>query len=180
MTTQQISLKEAAKAYHESLAELAKHEKEAAAESGRIRGRVERYATILKMSEQGIDAEKVALAETIVYAWDHRNGGSDWQSCRADAIKQFATGLPITQYCDLWRRRFATKNYDRWTGQREDHEYGYGPKHGSMCFEIGLTKQARARSYSDLSGEEIEAAVYYLVNLERIQLAREEAKKIPA
>jgi len=43
-----------------------------------------------------------------------------------------------------------------------------GPRHGSIIFEIGLTKEARQR---DLSAEETDAAIYYLVNLERIQSA---------
>ena len=93
-------------------------------------------------------------------------------SARADAIKQLASGKPVREhYGDLWRVFFGTKNYDQWSGQRCDCEYGCGPRHGSICFRIGLTDAARKRRQADLSADEVEAAIYYLVNLERVQEA---------
>lgn len=180
MTQQQNdkpSLSVAAREYHELRDALERHEKAAAQEANRLRSEMTKRQEILKLSSAGIDHDKVALARTVVYAWDHRNGGADWQGCRADAIKQLATGRPLRlHYGDLWAYRFGTKNYDRWRGQREDHEYGYGPRHGSMCFEIGVTNEARRRGQANLSPDEVEAAIYFLVNLERIQLAEEAAK----
>ncbi len=62
--------------------------------------------------------------------------------------------------------------YDRWYGQRSDHDYGMGPRHGSIIFRIGLVSDARHR---ELTSAERDAAVYYLMNLEAIQAAKVEA-----
>lgn len=148
---------------------LAEHDKKAAAESARLKGMIAAEQTSLARAEAGLDLDKIALAETVIYATDYARGGTDRNSARQDAIKQISTGEPISPYSDLRRHYFGTKNYDGWRGQREDHQYGYGPRHGSTCFEIGLLAEARKR---DLTDAEREAAVYYLVNLERVQAAR--------
>lgn len=54
---------------------------------------------------------------------------------------------------------FGTKNYDRWSDQREDHEYGRGPAHGYTVFSVGLGEAARKR---DLTSIEVEACIYAL------------------
>lgn len=38
----------------------------------------------------------------------------------------------------LRSRYIGLKDYDRFSGQREDHRYGYGPKHGHIVAQIGL------------------------------------------
>ena len=149
---------------------LAEHTARAASENVRLKSLIADQKTILLRSEAGLDQEKITLAETIVYAGTYENGGSDRNDARQDAIKWFATGKG--GHRGLKYEYFGTKNYDCWRGQREDHGYGMGPRHGSMCFEIGLKREARER---DLSDEEREAAIYYLVNLERIQSTRVKA-----
>jgi hypothetical protein len=167
----------AAKEYHELCAQLASFLDGAKREEERLREEIRLRNEVLKLSEAGVDFEKVALAETVLYATSYKHGGNDRASCVADAIKQLSTGTPVRQfYGDLWRVYFGTKNYDRWSGQREDHEYGCGPRHGSTCFQIGLTSETRARDPKTLTPEETEAAIYYLLNLERVQLAQEAAK----
>jgi hypothetical protein len=43
----------------------------------------------------------------------------------------------------LMERYMGLKNYAHWIHQREDHQYGYGPKHGCIVFEIARTSAAR-------------------------------------
>ena len=50
-----------------------------------------------------------------------------------DAIEDLRRGCP-----GLTREQFGVKEYDRWTSQRSDHAYGYGPKHGHLWFAVGL------------------------------------------
>ena len=148
---------------------LAEHEDYAAKVSANLKDRIAEYRTIASRVEAGLDVAKIALAETVVMASDYSKGGEERASARADAIQQFSTGKPVGPYKDLRREFFGTKNYDRWSGQRCDCEYGMGPRHGSICFQIGMKKDVRQR---DLTHEEREAAVYYLVNLEAIQASK--------
>lgn len=39
----------------------------------------------------------------------------------------------------LSKEYFGIKNYEQFGDQREDHRYGYGPKHGCIVFRIGRT-----------------------------------------
>lgn len=151
---------------------LKQYEEKAAAESARLRSMITTEKTFLLRTEAGLDTAQIALAETVMYAWDYARGGSDRDSARQDAIKWFTTGK--AGYRGLRHEYFGTKSYDRWHGQREDHEYGCGPRHGSMIFEIGLKREARDR---ELTAEEREACIYYCVNLERIQAITAAAKE---
>ncbi|HZQ33714.1 MAG TPA: hypothetical protein VFB19_18530 [Mycobacterium sp.] len=54
------------------------------------------------------------------------------------------------------------KDYDRFTGQREDHRYGFGPRHGTIVARIGLTTEARKRP---LTAEEVAAGMAHLERL---------------
>lgn len=159
-------------------AELAEHEKAAAERSLELRRIIATNREILTLSASGIDQEKLAAAERILsIRGSYAKGGQDKASCVSAAIKQLATGKPDGPYHDLWRQYFGTKSYEHWHGQRCDCEYGCGPRHGSIIFAIELTRDARSRAQADLSPDEIEAAIYYLNNLERIQEARQLAKE---
>ena len=128
-----------------------------------------RLQTIINQTEAGLDLAKISLAETVMYAGDYSRAGQDRDGARQDAIKWFAGRQTTT---DLQHEYIGTKSYDRWYGQRCDCGYGMGPRHGSIIFEIGLRHDVRKR---ELTPEEREAAVYYLINLERIQSARAKA-----
>lgn len=112
----------------------------------------------------GLDAAKIELADHVIYVrGDYERAGQDRAQCREDAIRELLAGggRLRTEYC-------GTKNYERWRGQLSGHPYGMGPRHGSIVFEIGMQRTVRGR---DLTADEIDAAVYYLRNLERIQAA---------
>lgn len=155
--------------------EFAAHQIKAESEGKRIAAALADCNREINNHAVGLDQATIDLAETVISVSDCRRGGSDWRSCIADAIKQLATGVPVGNYTNLWNEYFGTKNYDRWTGQRSDHSYGYGPKHGSICFSVELCPGVRTRAEKILSVSEQEAAIYYLVNLEAIQKARREA-----
>lgn len=170
------SLTEAVNNIEAARVALEAHEKAAAERAAEIRLVIKVNREILSMSAEGLDREAVALAETVIYVQgQYARAGDDRASCISDAVKQLATGKPKGGYCDLWHQYFGTKTYDRWHGQRSDHAYGYGPRHGSNIFQVGLTKDARARDPRELTPAEIEAGIYYLTNIERIQDARTKA-----
>lgn len=57
----------------------------------------------------------------------------------------------------LRTKYIGCKNYDGFYCQREDHKYGYGPRHGSTVFEIGLRDPSH--TFSDY---DIEVCLYFL------------------
>jgi hypothetical protein len=178
-----MNLTEAAKTKFELQAELAAHIAASKQREAELRSGIEKASVVLASSASGIDHDKIALAKTVIYVrglFEH--GGRDRDSVIQDAIKQLSTGVAIREiFGDLWRVSFGTKNYAQWSGQRSDHDYGYGPKHGSICFAVGLTDSVRKeKKHSDLLPEEIEATVYYLTNIQRVQAAEEAAKQAAA
>ncbi len=168
-----MTLTEAAQKLHQLRADLAAHETAAKKRSEEIKQEIRAKALILENATEGLDAGKIATAQSVLRVYGfYERGGDDRASVISDAIKQLATGEPVRPvYGDLWRVQFATKNYDRWQGQRSDHEYGYGPKHGSIVFSVGFTDEVRKRDPQVLTPEEVEAAIYYLTNIQRVQSA---------
>lgn len=106
-----------------------------------------------------LDPEKIHLAESLIriegLKW--RKSG-DCPNAIKDAINDIVDGC-----VKIRREYFGCKNYDRWTCQRNDSQYGYGPRHGSIVFRIGLKNTNK-----DFSEDELEAMIYYLRNLDII------------
>lgn len=145
--------------------QLADHDAAAKSESARLGAEITARQTILNHAEAGLDSEKIALARTVLKVEGlYANGGEDRAAVIADAVQWLATGK-CKAYRGLDGADFGTKNYDRWRGQRSDQEWG-SPRHGSICFAVGLKDRKRP-----LTPEETEAAIYYLLNLERAQAA---------
>ena len=150
--------------------ELAAHLETSAATTSRLKGDIARLETSLAYASDGLNEDKIALARAVINIRGRFvDGGEKRESVRRDAINQLAAGEPGAR--DLWQVYFGTKSYDRWHGQRTDCEYGMGPTHGSIIFAVEVTPEARKRGQADLTPEEVEAAIYYLVNLERVQAA---------
>lgn len=175
-----MELTTAAQEMYQLRKDLEQHIASAKSREDELRSQIKQRANVLASAEQGLDLEKIGLGKTIVYAnGSYDRAGEDRASVIHDAIKQLATGDPVRQfYGDLWSHYFGTKNYDRWSGQRSDHEYGYGPGHGSIVFRVGIADSVRkTRTQADLTAEEIEAAIYYLTNIKRVQDAEAIAAK---
>lgn len=154
-------------------ADLIAHDAAAAKEQARLRAEIAARQTLLNNAEAGLDSDKIALAKTVLKVRGlYAKGGTDRAGVIHDAIRWLATGDRGTAYRGLDGSNYGTKNYDRWQGQRSDHEWG-GPSHGSICFQVGLVDRTRT-----LTPEETEAAIYYLVNLERAQTAALNAQQV--
>ncbi|MGP4913995.1 hypothetical protein ACTXJW_22025, partial [Hafnia alvei] len=78
---------------------------------------------------------------------------------------------------ELKQQYFGTKDYAHWRDQRENHLYGYGPKHGSIVFEVGLTRVALEKAGSvGIEEDDIESAIYCLLNIDEINKQKSNAK----
>lgn len=95
---------------------------------------------------------------------------------RSERYNEFDAGVVKAAIADLaagaatMRTEYiGVKNYEGFFHQREDHKYGYGPKHGTIVFSVGLTEatRRRLRDGGELTGEETDAAITYLLNLEK-------------
>lgn len=142
---------------------LKAHEASSVKESARLNKLIASENRAARLLAEGLDLNTISLAESILAVGKYSNGGDERASVIRDAIAWLAgTGVRG----NLKIEYFGTKQYDRWYGQRSDHSYGYGPKHGSILFSVGLRDDARHR---ELTQEERDAAIYYLMNLEKIQ-----------
>ena len=129
----------------------------------------------IAVAAEGHDLERIALAESVLRVrGDYAKAGRDRASVISDAITEIATGTKAC-YQSLWSGSLGTKDYAHWHGQRSDHDRGYGPKHGSLIFQISLHESVIKRDDRALTDSERDACIYYLMNLERIQAARKEA-----
>lgn len=173
-----MSLTRAAREMSDLKVHLKEHRAKAASEEERILAGITECAKVLTAEERGLDLNKISLAETIIFvSGSYDKAGADRQSVIDDAIKSLSTGEPLRPiYGDLWKCYFGTKNYDGWRGQRSDCEYGYGPRHGVTIFKVGVVSDVRKeRKQTDLTPKEIEAAIYYLVNIQSIQATNNDA-----
>lgn len=122
----------------------------------------------------GIDQERIERGRAVIdirgRLLGHRVGErGDGRGARmtalADARKDVALGAPR-----LKSEYVGIKNYDGFGDQRSDHRYGYGPRHGSIVFSIGLNREI-VRSGASLSPAQVEDALYLLANLAAIEAA---------
>jgi len=117
----------------------------------------------LKMRYEGIQPDYIKIAREVLYVDGIEHlGEGETRSCVSDAVQDILDGFK-----KLKREYFGAKNYDRWVGQRSDHEYGYGPRHGSIIFKIGLTTEYR-NAVEQITEEQINACLYYLRNLDKL------------
>lgn len=97
--------------------------------------------------------EKIRDARCILMVRGIRHYGyGDTKKAVADAIDDIAH-----EVVKLRTEYIGCKNYDGFYCQREDHKYGYGPRHGSTVFKIALHDPAY--TFSDYN---IEVCLYYL------------------
>lgn len=113
----------------------------------------------LSITNVGLDLEMVNRG-MLVIEFGETKGIDERNKCVNDAISDLAGGAK-----KLNERYFGTKDYAHWNDQREDHEYGYGPKHGSIVFRVGLRREYLRK---ELTPEDIECAIYCLLNINKI------------
>lgn len=138
----------------------------------------ERHAAIVErinLFSADLDLAKIDLARQVLELHGtHAKGGQGRDGVVRDAMDWFATGKSQA-YSGLDTVYFGTKSYAEWYGQREDHAYNYGPRHGSTIFSIGLKRKFRAPYDAVLTEDQREACLYYLLNIERIEEAQQKA-----
>lgn len=122
----------------------------------------------------GLDSSIILHAEHVIYVRGlYKDAGEDRARCLEEAIQRILSGGG-----PMFQEYSGTKSYDRWHGQHSNHPYGMGPRHGYIIFQIGLISPIRQRETKALTEDEINACVYYLRNLEKIQDAEEKAKQV--
>jgi hypothetical protein len=80
----------------------------------------------------------------------------DMQGCpRNGLIEEAIAAIQRDPVGALRKEYFGIKNYAGFGDQREDHPYGYGPKHGSIVFRIGRENPGDGKALDN-------DAIYYL------------------
>lgn len=156
--------------------ELQSHEEAAKARSMDLRQQIVAVQREIELDSAQLDFGKIEAAYKVLFVrGTYAKAGDERAGVIADAVHQIATG-EMRGYRGLDHENFGTKSYDRWHGQRCDCEPGFGPRHGSIIFQIGLTKEAKERGGIEaLTDDEREAAVYLLTRLEAVQTAEAKA-----
>lgn len=62
--------------------------------------------------------------------------GSPGTKCRQSLIEEAVAAFQEDPENALTEEYFGYKNYSGFGDQRSDHEYGYGPRHGSIVFSV--------------------------------------------
>lgn len=118
-----------------------------------------------KLLLNGLDLNLIQLAEHVVKIRMSSPLQGDDSAEIHSAIADLATGAH-----SMRTGFFGTKNYDRWDHQGQGlTSYGYGPKHGSIVFAIGLQECHQMRNGETpraLTDDEINAGIYMLKMLE--------------
>lgn len=142
------------------------HDETATAERKRLEKALSDVQHNIGCAKAGLDLGRIESGLSIINVrGSYSRGGQDRGSVIRDAVDWFATGK-CAAYRGLDAADFGTKNYDRWSGQRSDHEWG-GPRHGSIVFAIGLKDRKR-----DLTEDERADAIYFLLNIEAWESAK--------
>lgn len=148
---------------------IAQHDADAIAERKRLVAAHEAVRHQIGNAKAGLDNDRIANALSIISVrGSYTNGGQDKGGVIRDALDWLSTGK-CAAYRGLDQSDFGTKSYDRWYGQRSDHEWG-GPAHGSIIFQIGLKDRRR-----EMTEDERSDAIYFLLNIEAWEKARETA-----
>ncbi|MGC6389693.1 hypothetical protein ACMV8I_18810 [Ewingella sp. S1.OA.A_B6] len=141
-------------------------------ESKRIARELVKITEQLNFVSAGLDEDLLKLGMSVVSFGDLK-GNSERRGCVTDAINDLAAGGKT-----LSEKYFGTKDYAHWSDQREDHEYGYGPRHGSIVFKVGLTNDALAKFLrGGLTEGDIESAIYCLMNIDEINRQKKAASQ---
>lgn len=142
------------------------HDEAATAERKRLEKALGDVQHSIGCAKAGLDLERIERGLGVLKVrGSYARGGQDRGSVIRDAVDWLATGKCAT-YRGLDRADFGTKNYDRWAGQRSDHEWG-GPRHGSIVFAVGLNDRQRELTEADRAD-----AIYFLLNIEAWESAK--------
>ena len=99
---------------------------------------------------KSLDLDRIKIAESILYVKGLKDEFDE--RCTLRAIKDIASGgNGIKEYYH------GVKDYAHFIHQGSSHKYGYGPKHGTIVYSIGLRKPGY-----EMTDAETEDCLYYL------------------
>jgi hypothetical protein len=150
---------------------LQRHREEAAKTEAALKAVLSAARERKGLVASGLDDGKIALARRVLYLSGKFTNSPPKRGAVQDLIDWLATGEKRTFHTPA-DGYFGVKIYSGFGEQREDHQYGFGPKHGSIVFAVGLREPK-----CELTAEEREAALYYLVNIEAITTASAAARE---
>ena len=118
----------------------------------------------ISLLADGVDYDRVLLALDII---EVRGECSDKNKKHLASIVM----SDLSSGCEKLKKQFfGYKVYSGFGEQRSDHGYGYGPRHGSIVFHIGLKKPRE-----ELTPEQIEDCIYLLCNIDSLEKATKAA-----
>lgn len=123
-----------------------------------LAGEADRLLEQRDMAMRGVDPDVLALAKSVIYVRGKvsESAGGAFEA----ALERIAAGGS-----QMLREYVGAKRYSGFH-QRCDSEYGYGPKHGGIVFEVGLAPEIRRRACppdeEPLTEEERDAALRWL------------------
>ncbi|MFL0711636.1 MAG: hypothetical protein ACJLS2_02335 [Microcella pacifica] len=143
-----------------------------------LRSALREQVRLVALAEAGVSLDRYQIARQFVsIRWGGRQyepstrdrtgprrNSSDVQACFDAAIEEFRAGPKY-----LLGGYYGVKEYDRWTSQRNDSPYGYGPRHGYVWFKIGIPQAMRAELQGGrvLTDEEKIAVVGWLTSVRK-------------
>lgn len=125
---------------------------------------------IIAQTQVGLDMPKINLAlETLECRGELREHGRSELLDNRVRVTEIAITEILKGGGKLWLEYYGTKDYSGFLDQFFSCRYGLVPSHGYSTFSVGLSRTVRQRKYKALTQTEIEACVYYLTNLPRLQ-----------
>lgn len=131
----------------------------------RIRKEIANMEDKKQLLASDVDIEKVDVARSVIKIRGEFAESRAESLCVGAAINDIANGCK-----HLSKQFYGVKIYSSFGEQRCDCEYGYGPRHGSIVFSVGLHNPRQ-----ELTEHERECALYYLINLKKISSAAKAA-----
>lgn len=122
--------------------------------------RIKDLKRLKEMDLTGLDNKRTLEAENILIIRQREALYKDDQWAISEAIKDI-----LNDFNNLKTSYIGTKNYDGWNHQGVNWtEYGYGPRHGSIVFSIGMKESARKVKFM-FNDYQKSCCIYLLENL---------------
>lgn len=154
-------LHEIVKERFEKQKELSRITDEFKKEQKRLDSEIQELVRLESVGENGIDLEKVQIAECVIYIHGDPYGRVDGGGI---TIADLAV-VDIAKGCEFMKNKYyGNKTYSGYY-QRCNCEYHMGPTHGGIKDEIGLRSNYREKELTD---EQKDACIYYIKNYKAI------------
>ena len=161
-----MNLTDIAREIKETRESLARMNQEFKSASDSANAKLKELEALMGMEKAGVDTEKVARGLEVI---EVRGKADKCGQVISKAINDLAVGCP-----HMKTEFFGVKVYSGFGEQFCDCSYGYGPRHGSIVFSVGLTESA-IKAIRDGASIDTDSAIYVLLNWDQIAAAKEAA-----